>query len=389
MQRALNLCQDYHTSLISQSSSYRSADNRFNLWIPVVYTDGEYFLARSFRAGKDSVTAGSKIIRAEGKPIDRYVAGLMSERVLRYDFNHQRFYSEQFYLNMQSVFQRHFTLAFKTPEGGRKSVQLPIDTRLDFINPIRDTIKNQVSYWEKEEVLYIKLYRMDNAVLPRLKQKLADFKRSGKTPERIIVDLRDNSGGNDVVWQTIYESILPSPVSYPLVLDGLPPRFLNEEYFRQQEIARNALIDENQALLRPFKFKQYYHSDWKIIPNDSSRKFTGKVIILGSELNYSSGASAFQLARANKNDSIYLISRPTGMFLGTGFAPIVLTLANSRLSYRIEPVGKLSDLMHDEYEITLPWSLQEIRDKAFYPGDTLSKDFMLAKDPIIKRAMSL
>jgi hypothetical protein len=201
--RVLNTCQDYHTSLLSLPGCYNRANDAFKLWLPVDYINGRYVLARSFTQGGVVIAAGSIITEAENEPIDKYIAGLTSYSVLRYDVERHKFYSETFFRNQQTLFSGKIDMVFKTPPGKIVSLRLSTLERANFVNPIHDTLRNQVSYWDEQQTLYIKVVVMDPAILPRLMKKLADFRKAPKPLQRIIIDLRDNGGGADTVWQTL------------------------------------------------------------------------------------------------------------------------------------------------------------------------------------------
>ncbi len=393
--QALTACQDYHTTMWPYPQVYRDADNQFNLYLPIAYIDGRYVIAKSYDTGAQFIPVGTVITRVGAQAIDQYVAGLTANKVLRFDLSRRKFYSENFYLNQRTLFAGSIRLTLKRPDGRLITTDLPTNKRLNFVHPILDTIRNQVRYWPDHQVIYIKLYRMDKALIPMLQQKLAAFRQSAQPIKRIIIDLRDNTGGNDQVWQSLYEAILPGPLTYPLQLDGLKLARLSAAYLKQSGINPDSVTADPAPLLKPFSFVRFYRGNWQLTPTDSSLHFRGKIIILGNENNYSSGASAYKLAQANAADQIYLIGRPTGMFLGTGYTPIQLTLPHSGLRYRVEPalevtnVKSLSELMHDRYDVVIPWTQQEVLDRENYQGNTLGDAYLKASDPFIRKALAL
>ncbi|WP_346317866.1 hypothetical protein [Chitinophaga sp. YIM B06452] len=54
--------------------------------------------------------------------------------------------------------------------------------------------------------------------IPFLQRELARYRTQDLS--RIIIDFRNNGGGGDTTWQSLYAAILPVPVSYPLKISA-------------------------------------------------------------------------------------------------------------------------------------------------------------------------
>lgn len=393
--QVLNSCQDDHTSVMSYTDTYRKHAFGYNLYLPIEYIGGNYYLAKAFQTDHQVVPAGSVIIEVNGKKMDSYIQSLRSAKVMSYDLNRKKFYSEDFYYNLQTAFQPELNLVFSTPAGQTMEARLDIRRKVEFVNPIHDTIRNQVTYWADKQVLYLKLYRMDNQLISLFRRKIAQFGRSKQPLKKVIVDIRDNSGGNDQVWQAVYEAILPRKTVFPLTIDGYYPHLMSKEYLANTEIHPNSLQPDTSPLLKKYQLYHYLNKNWVLTPTDSSLNFSGKIVVVGNQHIYSAGASAMMLPNASHQDSIYSVGRSTGMFLGGGYSPVVFTLPHSKIVYRIEPaievtnVHQLTDLMHDSYEYLVPATLDELYRRENYRGNTLGSEYLKNFDPFIKKALEL
>jgi hypothetical protein len=393
--RVLNSCQDYHTGVMAQSDSYRKISSLTKLYLPIAYVDGSYLIAKSFTNEGQAIPVGSVITHINHQKADTYVNKLKTELVLRYDLVEKKFYAENFYQNMQTVFDGSFSLTLYSPDGRVLETHISNRKRADFVQPIKDSIKNQVTYWPDKQALYIKIFRMDEALVPYFQRKIVQYRNSAQPIKKIIIDVRDNNGGSDRVWQSVYAAILPRKTVYPLTIDGFDPRFMSAGYLKDKAINPDSIQKNNSLLLKKYDLHHYINRDWLIIPTDTSLNFTGKIVVVGNENIYSAGASVMLLPNAWNNDQIYSVGRKTGMFLGGGYSPMIFELPHAKIQYRIEPalevtnVSKLPDLMHDDYEYTIPYTLEELYNKEKYNGNTLGDIYLKTFDPFIRKALEL
>ncbi|TWR26739.1 hypothetical protein FPZ42_06795 [Mucilaginibacter achroorhodeus] len=392
---ALNACQDYHTSLMDRPAALQEPYTKFHFYLPLAYVNGKYLLTRSITANNRTIPAGAWVKAVNSQKPDAFVASLTGELVMRYDLNRKKFYAENFWENQRTVQDGYIEITFEDSAKGIALVHFDTEKRLTFARPNRDTIRNQVDYWSEFKVLYIKLFRMDNALIPKLQSKIAAY-RDGKRPiDKIIIDLRDNVGGNDVVWQTIFQALLEKPLSYPLILDGPHPNNLGADFLKDREIQKDSVISERRPFLRKFDFYQYTQHSSVLVPSDSSIRFKGKIVMIGNENIYSAGASAFVISHLAMGDRFYSVGRPTGRFLGVGYSPVIFKLPHSGIHYRIEPVVDatlstgLVDLMHDRFEFDVPYTLEEIIRRDAFEGNTLGANYLIHFDPLTKKALDL
>lgn len=389
--RALTATQDQHTSLMQElPASYQDKAAVCNLYLPLAYIDGHYFLTRSFVQGPDTLRAGAEIVRIENLRPDDYCRRHLCDMYCRYDARRKIFYNTDLTSSSEVVQSGKIALRF----ASRPKRTLTLDTRqeLRFLYPSQDTLRGvTVQFWQASGTLYIKCLRMDTKFIPVLQRKIAAHR---STPlQRIILDFRNNSGGNDVVWQAIYAAILPKSYRYPLQIDGYYPSFAPPEYLGDHELFLSELHPDTSALLAKYGFYRYTDETQQIIPTDSSLAFRGPVYVIGDDI-YSSAGSAFVVANADPTDNIHSIGRKSDLFLGVGYSPVVFQLPHSGISYRIAPsievtrAKTLGDLLHDRYETEIPLTLEEVLTRANYRGNTYGAHFLQNFDPLIRAALN-
>jgi C-terminal processing protease CtpA/Prc len=398
IQRVFYLSQDMHTSYNNfYPDEMRTIQSAFKMYLPVTYIEGEYVIRESFTVNKDTVKTGTIISHINHMPVDRYIALHLSDRYYSYDIKRKKFYSAGFFKNLTTLFQDEVAFTFYTKNQGSKNITIKTKERFNYLNQtntIADTAK--VELWDDRKVLYIRLPEMNVKVLPSLLDEIEKNRDFEGKFNKIILDIRNNGGGQDTVWQSIYAKIIKNPVLFPVKID---------DYFMtktQKEIDflvdRGLIINDVKKETNPLLIKYNLHTivDKKeaLEPAPNSINFTGKIIVLAENI-YSSAGSSMIIPNANPSDNIISIGRKTGFFLGVGFSPLNYKLPNSQFTYRIAPsinvtnAKKLSNLMHDYYEIELPYSIQEFKIREMYMGNPYDRDFLINNDGFVKKALTL
>jgi hypothetical protein len=388
--RALIGAQDEHTSLWSSSAGHQK---QMNMYLPVVYDKGNYLIAKSFVVGNDTALMGSHIEKINGTKIDAYIKAHMTDRYYRFDAKRKKFYSEFFYDNLQTVERNQIALSIQNPIGKTVDFALSTNKELHFLVPNMDTTFGvKIYYWEDTRTLYIKLFVMEKSFIKRFKTGIDQYR--SKNIDKIIIDLRNNGGGSDSVWESLYAYLLPEKFSYQVKIDGYPPYFMPKSYLAQSDLDIKSIQKEKNSLLSGLGLYTYLYHTETIIPDDSSIRFRGKIIVLGENI-YSSAGSAMSVPNAYPHDNIISVGRRSDVFLGVGYSPVVFHLPNSGIEYRISPsievtnIKTLNDIMQDHYEIEVPFSKGELENKNNYMGNSLGSYYLQHFDPFIKIALSL
>jgi hypothetical protein len=389
--RALRLCQDYHTSLNSLPDSYNSRRSAYRLFLPLAYMDGEYVLKRSFTSNGTTVPLGSRISRFNAVPVHDYVQSIPSYLVRSYDLQHRRFYADRFYRNASTFDDALATFEFVRPDGTLATVSLDTRNRLDFAEKILDVFGSGVQYWSAQQVLYLRLFEMTESALNRVMAGIAEHR--AKPIAHIILDVRENGGGNDYVWGTILEMLIARPIRTQRVLVGQRPTFMDSAYRAMTRIDPTKATAYRVPPVQSFNFYRYSSGQGELTPATDGLRFEGPITVLGNENNYSSGASIYGAVDADPSDQLHAVGRPTGVFLGVGYPPVVGTLTHSKLGYRIAPTidvtgaRNLADIMQDRTEIQVPYSMGELQKRAQFNGDNYSAEFLQRFDPLVAVAL--
>lgn len=384
VERALTLAQDMHTSMNyplpawaqEQAEAYRSIRSRFKMAIPNTYVNGKYIIREAFHYGKDTIVIGSEITQLEGQPVDAYIRRHISGREYAYDVRLHKFFGAGFFKNMETIFRDSLSFSFRLPSGAVKKLTMPTTEFTRYL-PVAYKRRNptRIELWEPENILYIRLTEMNADSIPFLQRELARYRT--KDLSRIIIDFRNNGGGDDTTWQSLYAAILPSAVSYPLKISA------NKGFGKEKETA---------PLLAKYGLHSLVNETVTLEPSGSSLRFTGKIFVLFED-HYSSTGSAMIVPNAQPKDNFISIGRRTGHFLGVGFAPLVFTLPHSKLPYRIAPslettgAARPADLMHDQAEIEVPFDIRDFITTSTYSGNLGDKTYLLQYDPFIRAVM--
>ena len=395
IERALNACQDFHSSIWSVPFEPKQSRQSIKLFLPIAYFNGKYYLASSVIAGSDTVQAGSVITAVNGTPIHQYVSNHLADKVCSYDMKNHRFYSNRFYRNIAVKQEGKIHLTTLSQQNTIQQFDLPANERARFVRSIyQDTLRPKVEYWPEEKVLYIRVFTMEANDIPFFLKKIHSFIDKATEMKKVIIDIRDNQGGEDTVWMSIYQAILPKKIFHSR-LSGYYPVFMDSDYVKDHAIDFSALKKNANPVLKKYNLYDYLNVTDSIVPTDSSLNFTGKFIVLGNENIYSAGASAMMIPNANHSDNIISVGRKTDLFIGGGFSPVIFELPNSKIQYRVAPsvetagVKKIADVMQDNVEVKIPYSVEEFYTKERYKGDAFGTDYLQHYDPFIKIVLHL
>jgi hypothetical protein len=391
IRRVLNASQDMHTSFINyRPDAMKSIENAYKMYLPVTYMDGVYVIREAIIVGSDTIVAGTKIVDINNIKVDRYIKKHIDSRYFSYDVLRKQFYSGGFFKNLDTYFQKSAQFTFELPNHERKKIVLPIFEKFKYLDTRRFSDTTRIELWESERLLYIKLEEMDPEKLPYLCLELEKHKAHKDKFDKIIVDFRDNGGGQDTTWTTLFSKIISKPMELHISIADLQGRFSIRNHPDYKLVPKPV----NNPVLKKFGLVSIVDTLEMLVPDSSSLFFEGKIIVLAENI-YSSTGSAMSVPHASSSDNIISLGRRTEFFLGVGFSPLTFELPNSKMTYRIAPsidisnVQNLVDIMHDSYDIEIPYTIQEYIDRTNYSGAPTEREFMIKYDPFIRKAMGL
>lgn len=383
IKRVLNTCIDGHSVMVSPYPY-----PKINLFIPLTYVEGNYYIKRDFTIDSVEFKTGSKLIAINGNSnIHSEIEGqVMSRYLMRWDNKVKQFYSESFYLSDEYIHQGTITLDFEI-ENDTIQHTFEFDDVID-IAPFNAPDEKRIEYFESENILYIRVPEMawhDGKFFRKQIPKIA----KGQEIKTIVIDVRYNMGGSSLVGRNIFRSILPESLEFATRMAGNSDRHISGRYKSQHgfnKISSTEFIDGLDSI----EVMSFINETEEIKPYRKSIRHSGNIYIIGNEHIYSAGGAIFMFANHSNTDNIYSIGTPTGWFLGEFTDPIHYSLPNSKLEIKIGPsmslsnVNDWSNIMLDSYDFTISPSVENYL--LFYSQSEkcFNKEYLLTLDPYFK-----
>jgi hypothetical protein len=202
-----------------------------------------------------------------------------------------------------------------------------------------------ILYLEKDKILFIGLKSMsdpENKITEQIKEIAKD-----KPINKVIIDLRNNSGGSDLVWHGILKAIVADSLPYNPVM-----AFKNTKRIKKLYDYPNAFYDIKKLDVKEFEWLPgesflvtNFESDY-IVPDSNSLNYKGKIYILQDEEVYSSGHAL--ASYASHVEQLVSVGEPSGLFAGFGLNPALFQLKHSKFTFRLETAIDVSNATKPE-----------------------------------------
>jgi len=354
------LSADYFHSLISDSIF-----SKIKCQILLKYINGNYYNIRPFKYDSLIVDSGEHVTAIDGIPINDFVKKYRNFLLFTsWDPILKQWFCESFKVSLPLIGKTQFTLTI-----GGKDLKLDCGKQLNILS--REFTKNYSPqiYLIDNDILYIRMPMMMNIDWYReefLKKYTADVKK-------IVIDIRDNGGGDDSVWQDFLKIIIYKPLTY---------RY-------------NVQIPDNDALINSVRDfgdihrknnNVYVESNRIIEPDSNSVNYEGKIYILQNKYTFSAAAALSSVAWQNPN--MILVGEPTVTISGYTFPAIMFKLPNSKIVFNLafssDTVGGNSNPYMDKVEVEIleDTNINEYINKVMN-YDCFSVDYIMNKDKLI------
>ena len=201
------------------------------------------------------------------------------------------------------------------------------------------------------------------------------------TPDvkKIVIDIRDNGGGDDSVWQDLLKVIINKPLTYQ---------------YKVQIPNKDTLIHCVHSFgdIRRIGNNVYVESDRVIEPDSNSINYDGKIYILQNKYTFSAAAALSSVAW--QNPDLILVGEPTVTISGYTFPAIMFKLPKSlvvfNLAFSCDAVGGSSNPFMEKVEV----QIAEDADIKGYVDkimnyDCYGLDYIMNKDKLIKYIKSV
>lgn len=207
-----------------------------------------------------------------------------------------------------------------------------------------------------DEVAYLKIHSMDGNRVEEDGKEIRRFYEEIKDYEKLIIDIRGNTGGSDYYWQ---ENVISPLAKKSITVSNY--LFIRGDYgnpfYRARGIKLKPIsdLDENVLKKMPEEIKRDFHKFWKVnktIKPKDPIDFKGKIYLLVDSRVYSSSESF--AAFCKDSGFATLVGETTGGD-GIGIDPLFFSLPNSGIVIRFSSTMALNgDFTINEEVKTIP-----------------------------------
>ena len=369
---------------------------------PIYYKGDYYALGRYLLITHNFIDTlilqNPKIIAYNYTPFFKYAVNQRKQNNFRWDYTRGHFFSLNAYTPAEGFFtveNEGDTIEFRYEEFYgfvKKQIDSSIaDSLLIKYNPRE---KRKVHYFDDTYILYIYLDAMSQANLDFAEEIKKNG--TGKKINKVIIDVRGNRGGNDLVWHNLLKAIIADSLYY-----NPQSALLNTERLKQYYRYPNSFADIDSLKIHNFswlpeqEFLITNFSPTYIIPDTNSLNYSGKIYILNNQYSFSSALALSSFAK--QSEQLVSVGESTGMLAGMGIAAALFQLKHSKFTFRLStlieitnaktPIDVYQDFPEIMFEIPLDDFLRYHNYSDVY--DIRSKEYLLKFDFLFKEVMNL
>lgn len=415
MSKAMSCMQDMHCrafdapdELISQyqhiskhsfekSSYYISQYDRYSFGglFPIQFIDNKYYFTMNITGINSSDTinipSGTEIISMNSIPISKYVdMNYYLTSNLRWSTNYNAYSTKELFHPSDYKLGDSVKIQVKFPNKMVACLDLT-NTNISTAgieNKDYNTFKAELL---PENILYIRIPEMDMMQYDSLRSKILGY--SGKQFSKVIVDVRNNPGGNDAFWINLLGLLLDKKIELASTLLFKNNEITKDYLNKYENIDINKCTDFNVPFLSSKEAFVALHDTIIIQPEMKSLNYAGKIYLLVNENCFSSALSFLSAVRGSNR--FVSVGQASGWFGGRGLTPFLFCLPNSNIIFSIEPaiditrVSSIKEIMQDKPDVEIPLNIDDYIKENSYRGERYSKEFLYNYDPtflyVIKR----
>lgn len=356
------------------------------------FLKGKYYAITDYYGQTDKneptlLPAGSEIISINGKPILDVINSINLTPPSRW------YHNDKIYVNSSLFFLDEYGLG----DSILFKVKLPnADTVfIDFTNC--DLSTNSFLYTDysvfkvelfQDGLLYIRVPIMDLEKLDYLKKEIEKYRK--KNISKIVIDIRNNQGGNDKLWINLISFLISNPfeIKSEMVVrkSELVDLYL-KKYHKNLSISK-ADTYKNKFLPDNLEYAKLPNTTISIKPNRKSLNYNGQIYLLVNDNCYSSALGFLSAIKGKKQFTS--VGQRTGWFGGRGLTPFFFYLPHSKIIFSIEPVLDLtgaidvSQALQDVPDIEVNLKLEDYIIESTYKGERFSKEYLYNFDTTFK-----
>jgi hypothetical protein len=412
MYRATLLCKDAHISFSDQypydvtdtifmekiKVNTRKIFNAYNKYNPSInpfqlfYLDGVYFVPNIYDKDYNlQIQAKARLLEINDIPIDEYIEEwqLQFSHNVRWDMKNKKFYVTNLLppwrIKQSDLFKITYSRLGETKEIYLNEYKIRFPSNKGVNEP-------NVFYFDRDKILYIRIPQMNPREIDKYKEEL--MKNKLNQIEKVIIDVRGNRGGSDVVWKEIISMIINKPIHFQQTLA-----------FRDNELVKSCLVESGIKYTKNDVDDKFLYverdtffclrGESEINPSENSLSYSGAIYVFVDNKCFSSTLAFFSVCQIV--EQLVSVGTSTGYFGGQGIAPFYFTLPNSKLLFRVEASldasninpNRLEDFYHDKVEIPVYLTIDDMLKLNEYDGEFYKKDFLYNLDPLFKAVLKL
>lgn len=376
--------------------------------VHLLYHNGDYYNRYDFTCGGTKYKYGMKLLSVDDKTPAEILPSLQDYFTL-FDFDKDIFYggvpvNNNFYALMSR--DRKKSQEFKFEDKNEQVIKLSIadESNIFIHKPDKAifTLKKTVEYFKEKQILYIRIPEMDEKDIPFY---IAEIKKNGTNRKisAVILDIRNNGGGGDLVWRRILESIIRKEYRLQATI-AIRNTILAKEHEAKQSAFykkmnddiyfddKNKYIDKKIHFLNNEEFLVKETED-HIKPAADSLNTQAPIYVIAHNIYSSSGNL---VAFAKDVDDIISVGTRNPKVIGQGSDIFLKNLPNSKIIFTLQAHLDLTrcksaeDTLHTKMEVEVEMTAKERLDYINRDISNIPLEEALTKyDPYFKKVLEL
>ena len=408
LKRILFLCQDRHDDLqnfypsgIEHENKYIKPKNveisnycyqRYLGMLPccggmmtIRYLNGQYYTIENIYAKQTDellIPDSSMILSINNIPIDRYVAlSRPFDNAVRWDGTRKQYYTHSIYHPFFILGSMEALITYE-----KNNTVKTVEFKDAYVTGFNLIGNESVQYFEDKKILYIRIPTMDYDKIDFYKTAILNNKE--KPVEKIVLDIRNNGGGNDMLWIELLAIIIDKPIMLE-----------NKVYYKESPIVVDYVEKiRMEKITKRLKFNdEYYFTSSEsptffITPDENSINYKGNIYILVNENCYSSSLVLSSICK--RVDKLISVGNSTGYIEGRSTTPFFFSMPNSGLIFELcATIDMWAKTPYEHYdvnaEIPVNNTVVDYINEIKYQSTRYSKEFLFNYDPAFKTILDI